>query len=933
MFEEKYKQLNEAQKQAVDKIDGPLMVVAGPGTGKTQLLSMRVANIIRQTDMLPNNILCLTFTDAASTNMIERMGDMMGSEAYKVPVFTFHAFCQHVIDHHPEYFWDGAAFSVADELTQAEVIADILRELPHSNDLSKSYNDEFIYLKAVTSALSDIKRAGLLPKDLHKIVDQNSHFIKFSNQFMAHLFPSPTPRKQSDIQQYLKHFKHAQHELKRYVELAKPDVVLPLSHVVIAAMQVAIDATEADEKLSTKHLTTFKKQFVEAASDGGHVLIDRRRGERIKDLADVYERYLNAMRKRQLFDFDDMILQVLGALKSHNNLRLDLQEQYQYVLVDEFQDTNGAQMQILQCLTDHDDAPNIMAVGDFKQAIYRFQGAEVANIERFAQRYGDRLTVIELAENYRSTGKILKAATVAIKGVLQRGFFADMTHELRANNTGDTTVAEVTAPDLPTELAWVADKLAELKDAGANLANIAVIAKKHKHLAELTPYLNQKAIPIQYEKEQDVLSNPAVEQLVLLARVCAAIGKQEPDAANEFIPQILAHPAWGLEPEDIWQLAIIAQYKNWLSVMQDQDLKLANIAAKILALAKDTLNMTLEESLDALFEPYREYFFSADQLEQNPEEYLGHLSDLSALRQLARDYKGKDNLKLADLVDLLDAYKKAGKNIVSTRQYLSGDRIQLMSAHKAKGLEFDTVFIINGTNDVWAKGFGAKSQIRFPSNMPFAVDDSEDEHARLFYVAMTRAKNQLFITTHRFNANCKELLPCQYLADANIERIELSPNSAAKQTENLEISWNQPLVTVGDSLKTLLAPTLDKYQLSATHLNTFVDLEYAGPETFLMDILLKFPGTKSATAAYGTAVHGTIKQVHALLSAGKKKPSPSDVVKIFEQELGKEHLSELDYKYFLQKGKDDLSVFVKQFEFKPEQVAERNFRADNIIWH
>ncbi|MDR0397922.1 MAG: ATP-dependent helicase [Candidatus Nomurabacteria bacterium] len=932
MFEEKYQQLNKAQKQAVDKIDGPLMVVAGPGTGKTQLLSMRVANILRQTDMLPSNVLCLTFTDAASTNMTERMASMMGGEAYKVPVFTFHAFCQHVMDRYPEYFWNGAAFSAADELTQTEVLASILRHLPHSNDLSKFYNDEFIYLGAITSAISDIKRAGVLSKDLRKIVDQNAHFIHFSNQFLNHLFPNPTPRSKDGINTYLKHFKHAHWELGRYVELAKPDITLTLSHTVLAAMSAAIQATEAEEKPTTKHLTTFKKQFIEATPDGGQTLIDGRQGERIKQLADVYEKYLGEMEKRKLYDFDDMILQVLTVLKEHRELRQNLQEQYQYILVDEFQDTNGAQMQILQLLTDYDDTPNIMAVGDFKQAIYRFQGAEVANIERFAKRYGDKLTVIELTENYRSSGKILEAATVAIKDVLRHNFFANMSHELVARNTEVTTVAQVTAPDLPSELAWVASKIAELKEAGAELSGIAVIAKKHKHLAELVPYLNEKSLPIQYEKEQDVLNSPPVEQLVLLARVCVHISRQELDIANTFVPRILAHPAWGLSAEEIWHIAIDAQYKNWLSIMLEQDLNLANIASKIMNLAKDAENTTLEESLDALFEPYREYFFSAEKLEQDPEAYLGYLSDLSALRQLTRDYKGKDNLKLTDLIDLLEAYKKAGKDITSTRQYLSGERVQLMSAHKAKGLEFNIVFIINGTNDVWAKGFGAKNKIRFPSNMPFSTDDSDDEQARLFYVAMTRARNQLYITTHKFNSKCKELLPCSYLTDANIERITLPPNSTTEQITNLRTSWQTRIVSADATLKNLLAPTLASYQLSATHLNSFVDLEYAGPQSFLLNTLLHFPYAVSANASYGTAIHNTIKQIHLALNAKKKKPSANEVAKIFEAELSKAHLNEADFKYLLKKGKDDLTVFVNQFEFKPEQVSERDFRTDNITW-
>ena len=142
-YEIRYSKLNERQKQAVNTIEGPVMVVAGPGTGKTELLSMRAANILRRTDMLPENILCLTFTESGSIAMQKRLVDIIGREAYGVSVFTFHAFGSEIISRYREYFYNGADFNPADELTRHKIITDILQELPPKNPLKTMMNGEF----------------------------------------------------------------------------------------------------------------------------------------------------------------------------------------------------------------------------------------------------------------------------------------------------------------------------------------------------------------------------------------------------------------------------------------------------------------------------------------------------------------------------------------------------------------------------------------------------------------------------------------------------------------------------------------------------------------------------------------------------------------------------------------------------------------------
>lgn len=137
-FQERYDYLNPKQREAVDAIDGPVMVIAGPGSGKTELLSVRVANILQKTDTLPSNILCLTFTDSGATAMRERLAGLLGADAYKVAIHTFHSFGSDVINQFGEYFYSGARFRPADELSSYEILTEILEKLPHSNPLARN---------------------------------------------------------------------------------------------------------------------------------------------------------------------------------------------------------------------------------------------------------------------------------------------------------------------------------------------------------------------------------------------------------------------------------------------------------------------------------------------------------------------------------------------------------------------------------------------------------------------------------------------------------------------------------------------------------------------------------------------------------------------------------------------------------------------------
>ncbi|EDK72663.1 Superfamily I DNA and RNA helicases-like protein [candidate division TM7 genomosp. GTL1] len=196
-FASRYATLNAAQKQAVDTIDGPVMVIAGPGTGKTELLSLRVANILQKTDARAQNILCLTFTESGAAAMRKRLLDLMGPEAYHVAIHTFHGFGTEIINSNPNYFYHGAYFRPADELASYEVLQGIFEKLPHDNPLATRMNEEYTQLKDTQTAISELKRSGLTPDELLKLLDHNDAFIEYAEPVVQKVFAEPLRSKKA----------------------------------------------------------------------------------------------------------------------------------------------------------------------------------------------------------------------------------------------------------------------------------------------------------------------------------------------------------------------------------------------------------------------------------------------------------------------------------------------------------------------------------------------------------------------------------------------------------------------------------------------------------------------------------------------------------------------------------------------------------------
>jgi DNA helicase-2/ATP-dependent DNA helicase PcrA len=959
IFEKRYSNLNGQQQLAVDTLDGPVLVIAGPGSGKTELLSLRVANILRSTDTEPNNIICLTFTDAAAVNMRQRLVRLIGAEAYRVAIHTFHGFSTDIINRHPEYFYDGVAFRSADKLQQRVVLAKILESLPYNHPFRKTRTDQGnVYIDDIASAISHLKRSGFQPEDFAKIVAQNSETLRKINPLLAVFDQTMNLKALPAIQDLIIELVAISGQ---YEKIAG---VLPLP--ALAALQLRTVLKEVERLGKATPLSNWKRDYLEKNDDQGRVLKDTSRIDKNLALAEVYAAYQLSMRQEGYYDFDDMLLDVIEALSHHEELRYELQEQFQYVLVDEFQDTNNAQMRILSFLTEspiNEGRPNIMAVGDDDQAVYKFQGAEVGNIIDFERLYIDT-KIIVLTQNYRSTQPILDLA----REIIVQG-------EKRLENTIEVIKKDLVAANtqlehghiynhsyasLSHELNGVAKQIKKILVAGANADDIAVICKQHKYLEMLVPFLHRLDIPVRYDRQQNVLQEPHIHQIIQIVRFAVTISRNRKEA-DELLPEILSYPFWQLDRLAVWRLSrqSFTDSNSWLECMVDnENEQLKDIATLLIDVADisktEPIDVVLERVIGAhqllsaddefsdeeissatippFVSPLKRWYFSREKFDTHRAEYLRFLSALKTFVQALHSHQPDKPMLAEDMIAFVDSHTSNSIAINDTSPFVSGDRaVSLLTAHGAKGLEFETVFIINCQQDIWAKE-GRHGVITAPLNVPLSSAANEaDDFLRLFYVAITRAKRNLYLSSFSAKDDGKESELLSFIAD---RQVNVQQPDQIEAIATIEASWHTyHQAPVVEDEQALLLPLVEQYKMSVTHLNNFLDVSRGGPQLFLEQNLLRFPQPQSPQAAYGSAVHESIRDFYVRFKRDKLLPDLQALLDFFHKNLTSQWLSKKDFEDYLARGNEELTLYydVKSSDLHLTDEVEFNFSDQQVM--
>jgi DNA helicase-2/ATP-dependent DNA helicase PcrA len=750
-----------------------------------------------------------------------------------------------------------------------------------------------------------------------------------------------------------------------------------LAGVAIVDLDAALTAATTAGK--TTPLTQWKNKWLAKNSDNQFVLRGALETRRIEALADVLQQYEAALNARGLYDFDDMILRAIEVLSHNDDLRYSLHEQYLYIMLDEFQDTNTAQLWLVELLTNNpvsEGRPNVMAVGDDDQAIYAFQGAQYSNMLDFYKLYTDVL-VVNLTDNYRSHAEILLAASNVVNQIESRIFreLQDMSKELRAANTSLAKKANIGRHEFVSDVSqydWLAKQIKQLIDTGTPANEIAVLAPRHRQLEPLVAHLNAHQVPLHYERREDILEAPVVKQLITMARLVDALARTDIPTANALWPTVLSFAFWQFPASSIWQLSwrISSDTKSSWSQALLGDVSFRPVALLFLSatnrvgletfetildyLIGNTALETGETDLPSVTSPLREYYLGDAEHGTNPELFYETLSHLTVLRARLRAHQltGEGALNIADMLQLIDLYQAAEQRMVNTSPYhQQAAGVQLMTVFKAKGLEFEHVFLPAMQDEVWGGSGGSGSnKLTLPANLaPIRHSGAnDDERLRILFVALTRAKLGLTMTSYSHNYAGKASRRLKYLdeqeqADGSYKAMVL-PEAAqaiiqhtheAPSLATLELDWRSGhLSAFGDNaqLRALLQDRLSTYQLSPTHLNVFTDLIYGGPDEFFFHILLRFPRAPTPDVQFGNAVHETLEWLQQQASSDSL-PSSREVVAHFTARMKAKKLPEARLRLEIERGEAALTAYYKQRKdiFARPAKAELSFRDEGVL--
>lgn len=863
---EQLNRLNSEQRSAVEHIDGPLLVVAGPGTGKTQLLSLRAANILATRDVRPKNILCLTFSNAGAESMRKRLVELIGRDAYGIEVATFHSFASSLRSKFPYAFRRGSMSAIISDLRRAEIINTILNGLPPENALASGVqNGVNSRLNDITSFISRFKASGLTTAELRSIADQNDAFFDIveADEELMGIVNSPLPRKDADKEAFVGEFEtavlrvcaNAPSELLDTI-ISVPGIYLPYPKWMRKLVE---NAELIDENGKASGFSDLRNTLFEGAAKDGKTLRDRKTSRYMRAAADIYDEYSRKLDERNLYDFDDMILDAIEAIQGDQSISDELHNTYQYIQVDEFQDTNGAQMRILELLVGDEDSPNIMAVCDDDQAIMRFQGATIECIQQFEDRWHPKNIVLKT--NYRSTPAIVELGKGVAEQIENRlaTSVADKDVKAFSPQVGPTRFAEHVFVSRDAELYSLAKNIRSVIDEGfiEQCSDpdeaIAVIAPKHASLKSLIPYLNEFDIPFAYRETSNIFAMESMQTLLALLRYVAFAGSGRLQYAEAQLPQIVAAPEFGLSKTDCLLFAkrVRTDYHGrWIDALNDTDNpKLLSIAQRLNEWASRSAVSPVRELVFDLSRPLMAYYERIS--DSDPWAYAQFNAGIRALLRFVESELGgashlRRAVRVADIVGAMDDLERYGISIDATISIGREGAIRLVSAHSSKGLEFDLVYMLDADDSTWHKG--AASISFFTKNMYVGDQKDEDDARRLLFVALTRAKRELEL----YRADGSTL---RELSDA-IDTVEYTPD-ACEAAEICATSWMERYSLNTPEFASLLAPELTPRFLSASSLNDFVELVGGEPVTveFPTKRMLRLPKLPAMASEFGTIVH------------------------------------------------------------------------------
>ncbi|MEH7402587.1 DNA helicase PcrA [Gottfriedia acidiceleris] len=611
--EELLQGLNPMQKEAVKTVDGPLLIMAGAGSGKTRVLTHRIAYLLGEKGVAPWNILAITFTNKAAREMRERIFNLVGKDAEDIWVSTFHSMCVRILRRDIDRIGFNRSFSILDTTDQLTVIKNILKE---KNLDSKKFDPRSI-LGSISSAKNELQTAADYSRDA---------------------------------------------------------------------------------------FTPFEKV-----------------------VGEIYASYQDRLRKNHSLDFDDLIMMTINLFERVPEVLQYYQRKFQYIHVDEYQDTNHAQYKIVKLLAEQ--FKNICVVGDSDQSIYRWRGADISNILSFEKDY-DKAQVILLEQNYRSTQTILDAANAVITNNSNR-----KAKKLWTENGQGTPIHYFRAASEQDEGYFVAGKLAEWKKEGVHqYGDVAILYRTNAQSRAMEEVLVKSNIPYKMVGGVKFYDRKEIKDILAYLRFIA-----NPDDEISF-SRIINVPKRGVGAASVDKI-INYSIMNDLSLSDTlEQIDFVGLSGKITkaigdfhAMAKNWQQMLDYLSVTELVEEVLDKTGYIQVLkDENTIESASRIENIEEFLTVTNAFEESSEDK--SLVSFLTDLALVSDIDQADKEESQADEVILMTLHSAKGLEFPVVFLI-----------GLEEGI-FPHSRSLMDEEEMEEERRLAYVGITRAEKNLYIT-------------------------------------------------------------------------------------------------------------------------------------------------------------------------------------------
>jgi DNA helicase-2/ATP-dependent DNA helicase PcrA len=807
--------INKEQEAAIKFGNGPLLIIAGAGTGKTTVITERIKYLISSDKAKPEEILALTFTEKAAKEMEERVDVAMPLGYTQMWIMTFHSFCDKILR----------------------------REALH------------IGLDPRYKLMTEAESVQLLRSNLFKLELNYFRPLGNPNKFLSGM---------------LQHFSRLQDE-----------DVSPAEYFAWAKKQITKNAKSksTDEKLEV---------------------------DKWMELARAYKAYDELKVKEGVLDFGDVIIKTLKLFRDRPNILSDYQKQFKYLLVDEFQDTNYAQNELTKLLVGKKG--NINVVGDDDQSVYRFRGAAVSNIIQFRKNF-PKTKVIVLTKNYRSSQLILDKSYDLIQHnnpdrleVVEK-ISKKLVSAIKQSD--HSSVEFIHADRVENESDQIAKKILDLeKEYKYKWSDFAILVRANNHSEPIMRGLSRHGIPFQFLGPGRLFKQPEIVDLISYLKVL-----------YDFTDSVSLYRLASIEHFKITGrcLAEIGNYarKNNVSLFEAAEKSEDKNIQNLINIIKKHLELVNKDSAGQLL-----YFFLEEtgllQKLLSPEstEAEKRAKNISKFFDKIKSYEvDHEDSSVRAVVDWLNLSMELGESPLATdSDWTDINAVNILTVHSAKGLEFPVVFLVN----LVAQRFPTTErheQIPIPAELIKEVlpvgDFHIEEERRLFYVALTRAKEKLYLTA------------ADYYGEGKREK-KLSP--FIFETLGVDAEKNVKAETAIDQLSFLNYKPEESKSLSVKEEPIHIDyLSYSQIETFQicpmhykLRYIYKVPTPPSAAASFGTSIHLTLKEFFDKIAAGGTA-SDKMIHKLLEDNWVKEGYTTKKHedKYF-EKGKEYLSGFLKE---------------------